>query len=242
VSPAASHRVPRRIALLPRLGLRPATADVLASYLDAVRPSGARAAALDAGCGRMSALAPRKDRLERLIGVDIHQPPSPLPWLDAFRIADVCRDGDAFEAGSFDLILSSFTVEHFAEPPAAFRNLARWLRPGGTLVLSTVNRAHPFVGLYLSLPSPWSRRLQRLVKASAADAHPLVGRCNTPALLREGLRAAGFEDVTIQTTGHLARAWQRHLPTFLLGLLGDLAAQPFPERRSTIVARARLHA
>jgi len=243
VSQAASYRVPpRRIALLPRLGLRPATAEVLAACLDAALPPGTRAVALDAGCGRMSALAPRKDRLEQLIGVDIHQPPSPLPWLDAFRIADVCRDDGAFGAGSFDLILSSFTVEHFAEPTAAFRNLAHWLRPGGTLVLSTVNRAHPFVDFYLSLPARWSRRLQPLVKASAADAHPLVGRCNTPALLRAGLSEAGFEDVTIQTSGHLARAWQRHLPTYLLGLLGDLAAQPFPDRRSTIVACARLHA
>jgi len=237
---ASTSALPRRLALLPRLGLRPTTAELLGGYLDEALPAGARAVALDAGCGRMSALATRKDRLARLVGVDIHQPPSPLPWLDEFQVADVCGGGEAFPEGTFDLILSSFTVEHFADPRAAFRNVARWLRPGGTLVLSTVNRAHPFVALYLSLPPRLGRPLQRLVKASAADAHPLVGRCNDPARLRAALREAGFADVEIRSAGHLARAWQRRLPLYLLGLLGDLAAQPFPAHRSTIIARARL--
>ncbi|HMJ80849.1 MAG TPA: hypothetical protein VK592_07370, partial [Candidatus Dormibacteraeota bacterium] len=67
-----------------------------------------------------------------------------------------------------------------------------------------------------------------------------VGRCNDPARLRAALREAGFADVEIRTAGHLARAWQRRLPLYLLGLLGDLAAQPFPAHRSTLIARARL--
>ena len=41
------------------------------------------------------------------------------------------------------------------------------------------------------------------------------------------------------TTDHLARAWGRTLPTWALGLIGDVAAHPLPERRSTIVAQAR---
>ena len=51
---------------------------------------------------------------------------------------------------------------------------------------------------------------------------------------------AGFVAIQVRTTAHLARAWQRRLPAFGLGLLGDVAAQRFPERRSTIVARARV--
>jgi hypothetical protein len=81
-------------------------------------------------------------------------------------------------------------------------------------------------------------RLQRLVKASAADAHPIVAACNTAAELRAAFTAAGFTDIRITTTGHLARAWGRRWPTWLLGLIGDLAAQRIPDRRSTIVASA----
>ena len=130
-------------------------------------------------------------------------------------------------------------MEHFADPPAALRTIGGWLRPGGSLVLSTVNRGHPFVNAYLSLPRAIVRPLQRQVKAMAADVHPLVGACNTPALLRAALEEAGYIDIELVTVDHLTRAWGRRFPAYLAGLLGDLAAHPFPGRRSTIVARAR---
>jgi SAM-dependent methyltransferase len=210
----------------------------VARFLDDGLPTG-DGAALDAGCGRLSQLVPFRPRITRFVGVDIHVPAAPLPWLDEFAIADLCHDEAAFPEGTFDLALSSFTVEHFADPPAAFRTIGRWLRPGGWLVITTVNRAHPFVNAYLSVP-PWvGRPLQRLVKATAADAHPLVGVCNTPALLRRALEDTGYVDVEIVTTDHLARAWARRLPTWLAGLIGDLAAHRVPSRRSTIVARGR---
>jgi len=66
-----------------------------------------------------------------------------------------------------------------------------------------------------------------------------VGACNTPRLIRDGLIAAGYEDIRIVTTDHLARAWGRTLPTWGLGLIGDVAAHTMPARRSTIVAQAR---
>lgn len=244
----------RRFAILGRLGLRPTVADVVRDRLDAAfaRAEGASAAsggpgptvdALDAGCGRVSALARYRPRIRELVGADLHQPPpGALPHLDRFVAVDLCGAADAFPAGAFDVVLSSFTAEHFADPPAAFRNLATWLAPGGTVVLTTVNRRHPFVALYLGMGETVRRPLQRLVKATAADAHPLVGVCNDPATIRQALEAAGFTDIRIATVPHLARAWGRRLPAWLLGLVGDLAAQPFPGRRSTIVADARVPA
>lgn len=240
----------RRTAVLGRLGLRPATSEVVRARLDEAfaatesrwpmgDPTGPRVDALDAGCGRISALTGYRARIRRFVGADLHAPPpGALPHLDTFVAADLCGDASAFGDASFDIALSSFTAEHFADPPAAFRNLRRWLRPGGRVVLTTVNRRHPFVAAYLGLPEAIRRPLQRLVKASSADAHPLVGTCNDPAAIRRALEAAGFTDVRVTTVPHLARAWGRRLPTYLLGLIGDLAAQPFPGRRSTIVADA----
>lgn len=196
-------------------------------------------AALDAGCGRVSALAPFRDRVARLVGADIHPLDAPLPHLDEFVIADLCGSPSSFAEGSFDVVLSSFTIEHFADPPAALANLARWLRPGGELVATTVNRRHPFVWAYLAVP-PWLRgRIQRLVKASATDAHPIVGACNTPGSLLAAARAAGFSDVRLETVGHLERAWGRIAVGRWLGRLGDALAAPFPSRRSTLVLVAR---
>jgi SAM-dependent methyltransferase len=187
----------------------------------------------------VSALRPFRGRIARFVGADLHEPePGSLPHLDEFRVVDLCADADGFASESFDVILSSFTVEHFADPAGAFRNMRGWLRPGGRLIITTVNRRHPFVALYLGLPAGPRHRLQRLVKASGADAHPIVGACNTVADINTALSGAGFAAVEIKTVGHLARAWGRRSVFFALGLVGDVLAQRFPGRRSTIVAQA----
>lgn len=233
-----------RFALLPRLGIRPSVGGLVHEALDRavgaaeIRSPGA-VAALDAGCGRVSALRAFRPRIARLVGADIHEPASPLPHLDEFAIVDLCGPGADFPDGSFDLVLSNFTLEHFVDPPAAMANLRRWLRPGGTLIATTVNRRHPLVAAYLGLPNGPRRALQPLVKATAADAHPLIGACNDPVTVRRTLEAAGFIDIRLTTVGHLARAWGRHLPTFAIGLAGDLLTRAAPSRRSTIVALAR---
>jgi SAM-dependent methyltransferase len=232
-----------RFALLPRLGIEPTVQTVVREALDgAIRAAEKRSpgdvTVLDAGCGRVSALRQFRSRIHRMVGADIHRPSAPLPHLDEFTIADLCGPSSAFPADSFDVVLSNFTLEHFQDPGAALANLHHWLRPGGTLVVTTVNRRHPFVAAYLGMPPGVRHALQRLVKASEADAHPLVGVCNDPATIRAGLEVAGFGEIELRTVGHLARAWGRHLPTFALGLAGDLLARGTPSRRSTIIAVA----
>ena len=237
----------RREAIIERLGVAPPVASLVRSALDrAITDAEARrdgsgrpVTALDAGCGRVSQLQAFRSRIGRLVGADIHKPEQPLSHLDAFAVVDLCGPADTFEPGTFDLILSSFTLEHFAAPRAAMTNLRSWLAPGGVLVATTVNRRHPFVGAYLGLPAGLRRRMQPLIKSTAADAHPLVGACNDPATIAAALKAAGFRDVQLRTVGHLARAWGRTWPTFVLGLIGDVLAKGTPSRRSTIVAVAR---
>jgi SAM-dependent methyltransferase len=236
-----------RFALLPRLGIDPPVGALVHRALDeaiarAEQRSPGAVAALDAGCGRVSALRGFRPRVNRMVGADIHEPSVPLPHLDEFAIVDLCASADGFPEQTFDVVLSSFTLEHFADPAGAMANLRRWLRPGGSLVVTTVNRRHPFVAAYLGLPDGVRRRLQPLVKATAADAHPLVGACNDPTAIRSTLAAAGFSDIRLTTVGHLARAWGRRWPTFAVGLLGDVLATAMPSRRSTIVAVARVPA
>ncbi len=234
-----------RFTLLPRLGIDPPVGALVHAALDeaiaaAEQRSPGSVAALDAGCGRVSALRTFRPRIGRLVGADIHAPSIPLPHLDEFAIIDLCASADGFAEASFDVVLSSFTLEHLADPAAAIANIRRWIRPGGSLVITTVNRRHPFVASYLGLPDGPRRRLQPFVKATAADAHPLVGACNDPAAIRSAPVAAGFSAVRLTTVGHLARAWARRWPTFAVGLVGDLLTSRMPSRRSTIVAVARV--
>ena len=240
-----------RFAILARIGIRPSLAEVVRETLDAAfvdaearqaQGSGAPGtlAVLDAGCGSSGFLGRYRARIGRLVGLDIHAPAAgSLPHLDAFVEGDLCREPGLFPPASFDLVLSKFTVEHLANPAAAFDAIRAWLRPGGTLVLVTVNRRHPLVSAYLDLPVRPRARLQRMVKASDADAHPLVGACNDPRTLRTTLAATGFEAIELRSVSHLALAWGRWWPGYLLGLAGDAVAQPFPSRRSTLVVSAQ---
>ena len=234
----------RRQDLLPRLGIEPLIAHRMRVVLgEAIRSandtSPGNVRVLDAGCGHRSPLVRFRPLIDHVVGVDIHEPMVPLPWLDEFAVMDLCGRTDWTPSEPFDLVLSNFTIEHFTEPGVALSNFRRWLRPDGLLVVTTVNRWHPFVDGYLRLPDRARRRLQPVLKASAADAHPLVGACNDPRALREALRAAGFGSIRVETIPNLARAWGRHRVTFALGLAGDLLTRPMPARQSTILAVAR---
>jgi SAM-dependent methyltransferase len=190
----ATKRTPqrRRYAWLVRLGITPSLAQQRRRALEeAIEATARRApglvAVLDAGCGHRSPLVPFRSRIDRLVGADLLTPRSRLPYLDEFRNTDLCAAEGAFDAGTFDVVLSNFALEHLVDPPAALANFYLWLRPGGQLVLTTVNRRHPFVAFYLWLPERIRRRLQPRVKASAEDAHHLVGACNDPATIRNAL-------------------------------------------------------
>ena len=136
----------RREAIIERLGITPPVATLVRSALDdaiteaesRVDGTGRPVTVLDAGCGRISQLRAFRPRIGRLVGADIHAPGEPLPHLDEFAVVDLCGPRDAFAPGTFDLILSSFTLEHFAAPGAALTNLRSWLAPGGQLVATVV--------------------------------------------------------------------------------------------------------
>ncbi len=67
-----------------------------------------------------------------------------------FRVADVCRDD--LGADRFDLVLCFHSFPHFRDHPAALRNLARALKPGGRLLVmhlcgsEAINAFHSGVG------------------------------------------------------------------------------------------------
>jgi 2-polyprenyl-3-methyl-5-hydroxy-6-metoxy-1,4-benzoquinol methylase len=103
---------------------------------------------LDAGCGDgrfLAALAGTGHVPTRVVGIDIAE-----TILDTARRAAEHAGVSAelqranlerlpFGDGEFDLVVSVQVLEHLLDPSAGVRELARALRPGGVLLLSTDN-------------------------------------------------------------------------------------------------------
>ena len=237
----------RREAIIERLGVTPPVATLVRSALDeAITDAEVRVDGRAAGHGprrrlRARLAAPRRsDRGSGgWSGPTSTRLVEPLPHLDEFAVVDLCGPSDAFAPGTFDLVLSSFTLEHLAEPVRRSRTCAR----GSPRAASSSPR--PSTAATRSSPPTSAcrrgirRRLQPLVKSTAADAHPLVGACNDRSPIARCARRGRFPGRPDDDRRALARAWGRTWPTFALGLAGDLIAQRAPTRRSTIVAVAR---
>jgi 2-polyprenyl-6-hydroxyphenyl methylase/3-demethylubiquinone-9 3-methyltransferase len=94
---------------------------------------------VDAGCGG-GLLAPHIDRLGyRHIGVDLRR--SGLEQSAARGVTAVTGDVTALPLadGTADVVVAGEILEHVTDLPAAVAELCRVLRPGGLLVLDTVN-------------------------------------------------------------------------------------------------------
>jgi SAM-dependent methyltransferase len=207
--------------------------DVEARFLERALRPGARA--LDAGCGRTTRLGAYRDRIIELVGVDVDAAAgAENVALDRFLLADLCTRLP-FDDAQFDLVYANFVVEHLEFPEAAFREWRRLLRPNGSLILLTSNRANP----YLAAASLAPRRLRLALKRAGAgvaerDVIPTRYRANTPGRLAAALVETGFAPVMVSYVATLHRYAERKPPA--AGLLRGLERVLPPQLRSTIVA------
>jgi SAM-dependent methyltransferase len=160
---------------------------------------------LDVGCGCGDStleLARRVGAAGAVLGVDLSAPMLERARersraSDAANAAFLQADAQthAFELASFDLLYSRFGVMFFADPPAAFANLRRALRPAGRLA---------FVCWQPLARNPWM-----LVPLGAAAKHvelppppppgaPGPFAFGDPDLVRAVLGRAGFADPDVE--------------------------------------------
>lgn len=99
----------------------------------------------------------------------------------------------ALPAASMDTIICCETIEHVPDPRAALRELARVLRPGGRLFLTTPNYLGPIGGYrgYLRL------RGRRFTEEGQPINHFLLA-----PLVRRWVRSAGLRTITAASSGH----------------------------------------
>ena len=149
------------------------------------------------GEGLYAAIAARS---EHVVGVDVAPTiviaaAERYPDLDA-RVAHV--HALPFEDGSFDAIVSNSTLDHFDDASEIDRSvleLARVLRPGGTLILTLDNPANPLVALAKALPRDalnrtWLRWAGASARLGLLPYH--VGATYGRSRLSAVLKKAGF--------------------------------------------------
>src|SRR5579864_2700208 len=111
--------------------------------LDLVEPLLPCGSLLDAGCGDGLYLEAIGRRADRLVGTDIAERILETARATAARsgaepeLVRANLESLPFPDGSFDVILCTQVIEHLLAPADGVRELARVLRPGGTLVITT---------------------------------------------------------------------------------------------------------
>jgi SAM-dependent methyltransferase len=153
------------------------------------------------------------------------------PGLDA-HVADV--RALPFEDGSFDVAVSTSTLDHFssrADIDTALRELHRVLAPGGLAVVTLDNPWNPLVALRNALP----------VRPHALVPY-YVGATLGPRALRAALARAGFAVEEVAAVLHAPRLAARALRPPLRLLLSAERLERWPTRFLTgqfVAARAR---
>lgn len=131
-------------------------------------------------------------------GLDIEKHPAQKLDGDRFRLADL-NAGIPFEDRSFDVVVSVEGIEHLEAPRHFVRELARVLKPGGRLVLSTPNP--------LNVASRWRFFTRGYHKHFTPDAQAQLSSGHLHAidyvLLRQFFSAAGLELESLTTNQHL---------------------------------------
>lgn len=148
---------------------------------------------LDAGCGRAGVIGLFKDKARLTVGLDVDL--ASLHDNVGLHQAVLGRLTELpFAAGSFDLVISSWVIEHLREPEVAFAEIARVLRRGGRFIFLTPNAWNYVVLANRLIPAWLQRRLvPRVYGRQEKDAFPVVYRANTRHKLDTLLGRAGLK-------------------------------------------------
>lgn len=155
---------------------------------------------LDVGCGRnvfpsnpglARVLA---DRCRRLVGVD----PDETIEENTFVHERVCATIDTFESTErFDIVTLRMVAEHVADPEATLQTLARLTKPGGSVVIYTVNQWAPASVVARAVPFSLHHAIKHwLWKTDEKDTFPVAYRMNTRRRLRRLFETHGFHEAS----------------------------------------------
>ena len=153
---------------------------------------------LDVGCGRN--VFPSNEKLARmlasrsslLVGVDPDDTVKENTFVHEWaRIAVE----DYRTHHTFDVVTLRMVAEHVVSPDATAAALARLTKPGGTVVVYTINRWSPVPIVTWIAPFALHHSLKRFLwDSEAKDTFPVAYRMNTRSSLRRLFETHGFRE------------------------------------------------
>jgi SAM-dependent methyltransferase len=157
-------------------------------------------AMLDLGCGDHQQMACYRKGSREVWGTDfeVHPRLQDAAWFRPLGTHGAIPFPDA----SFDLITSTWVLEHIDRPVKFLREVGRVLRPGGKLVSLTVNAKHYVSWItraFHCLPHELTQELvYRLYGRIARDTHPTHFRMNTRGQLHRAAQLAGLKSAHLR--------------------------------------------
>lgn len=152
---------------------------------------------LDAGCGRTApVLRKYLGKARQLIGVELEEFTDVPPGIEIHR-TDLAKLPLA--DASVDLIISRSVFEHLVDPDSVYRELARVLRPGGTIIFLTASLWDYGTMVARLVPNKLHAKVVRFVEGRAEDdTFPTAYKSNSRGAVDRlsaavGLRVEGFQ-------------------------------------------------
>lgn len=160
--------------------------------------------------------------------------------------------GDAgalpFEDGSFDVVLSAFTVFFFDEPTDALREWRRVLKPGGRIAMTTWGDADPRWAWEREVRMGFLGDMPPELLAELGAGLQRLNRFDEPAKVEQELRLGGFEPESVEEHAIEFRfadedAWWdwtwSHATRAMLELLSEERREQFREQAYTAMQELR---
>jgi SAM-dependent methyltransferase len=173
---------------------------------------------LDAGCGDNRTAAELEGPRLRL-GLDQNRPNKPYGTYVAGRLERI-----PFRSEAFDLVGCRYVAEHLEDPAAVFAELRRVMKPGGRLLIQTVNHK----SLLIRLSRLLGGRIRRFVSVrrygrKPEDVSRVFDRFNTPDLFEDPpdgfrlIKLSMIQDVDVQSRlgfwlTYILLRWTRNRP------------------------------
>lgn len=153
---------------------------------------------LDVGCGRDIFPGNRPlarllaDRCQLLVGVDPDRTLEENPFVHE-RVRSSIEDFQSNQ--TFDVVTMRMVAEHIPDPDRAMASLARLTKPGGKVVIYTINRWSPVPIITRITPFGLHHPIKRFLwRTEKKDTFPVTYKMNTRTRLARLFESCGFQE------------------------------------------------